>query len=252
MPKQKFEIPPPASLKLNIVTMGGKGGTGKTTFIVSLVDWFHARKLPVRLNDLDYENKTKGGLQHYYKDAQKVNVHARDGLDVFFDSLDCEEYVVISDMGAGQGEAAMRWFTGAFDQAKEMGISFLFIGVVNNDPASVSSVLQWGKALQGRVSYLIVLNEMSDEGTTFTYWDDSPPAQDFCAAFHPKVVRFPSLSPILQGYMSDHGFTLGDVAERRTGIPTLEATRHLANAQLFRRKLFQQFDEVIPPFLPEA
>ena len=253
MPKQRSEASTfPHYEKLNIVSMGGKGGTGKTTFLVSLVDWFRANDIPVRLNDLDFENQTKGGLKHYYKEAQKINAHVRDSLDVFFEAFDGEESVVISDMGAGQGEAAQRWFSKASEQALEMKIGFLFVGVITTDPASVTSVLQWGEALQAKVRYLIVLNEMSEEGATFQYWHKSEPAKQFCQAFGPQVITFPSIPSFLQGPMSDHGLNLRQIIDKSTGIPALGATRHRANAMILQKRISQAFDKAIPPFLPEV
>jgi Mrp family chromosome partitioning ATPase len=35
-----------------ILSMGGKGGVGKTSTIVSLAEWFNSNQIPVRLFDL--------------------------------------------------------------------------------------------------------------------------------------------------------------------------------------------------------
>lgn len=252
MPKSKQMQKNPSYQKLNIVTMGGKGGTGKTTFMSALVEWFHEAKIPVVLRDLDVENRTKGGLQHYHRAAEKINVHARDGLDVFFDIGDISESVVIADMGAGQGEAAMRWFSTASEQAQALGIGFLFVGVVNNDPASVTSVLQWANELQDRVKYWIVLNEMQEERSKFEYWHESEAARQFCSAFSPIVMTFSSRSLILQGQLADHGLTLGSVANRENEVAELQKSRFIALARMYRSQLFKQFDEILPGLLPEV
>lgn len=252
MPKTKQTPTHPPCRKLNIVTMGGKGGTGKTTFMTALIDWFQNAKIPVVLRDLDVENRTKGGLQHYYKEAEKINVHTRDGLDVFFDVGDFQEAVVIADMGAGQGEAAKRWFTDASDQALELGIGFLFVGVINNDPASVTSVLQWGHEFQDKVRYWIVLNEMQEERSSFDYWHKSDSARKFCEAFDPIVTTLPSRSPILQGYLADHGLSLRSVAKGESGIAELGKSRFVGQARVYRDRLFKEFDRVVPGLLPEV
>ena len=241
----------PSYRKLNLVTMGGKGGTGKTTFMASLAEWFHANAIPVVLRDLDTENKTKGGLQHFYSDAEKINVHARGGLDSFFDTADINESVVLADMGAGQGDAAMRWFEEASDQAREFGIGFVFVGVINNDPASVTSVLQWGHILQKKVRYWVILNEMQDECSGFEYWYDSDSAREFCQVFDPIVTKLSSRLPLIQGHIADHGLSLGDIIEKRSGIVELTKSRYVGNAMRYRANLFREFDRIVPALLPE-
>ena len=39
-----------------VFTMGGKGGVGKTGFLVALAEWFAANEIPATLLDLDTEN----------------------------------------------------------------------------------------------------------------------------------------------------------------------------------------------------
>jgi cellulose biosynthesis protein BcsQ len=38
-----------------VLTEGGKGGTGKTTLLTALVDWYDERQYPYTLIDLDTE-----------------------------------------------------------------------------------------------------------------------------------------------------------------------------------------------------
>jgi MinD superfamily P-loop ATPase len=42
-----------------ILSMGGKGGVGKTSIMAGLAEWFEANQIPVKLLDLDTENKTQ-------------------------------------------------------------------------------------------------------------------------------------------------------------------------------------------------
>jgi cellulose biosynthesis protein BcsQ len=69
-----------------ILSMGGKGGVGKTSIIVGLAEWFDRNQIPVKLLDLDTENKARGSLTHSFID------HLADGAPV-----------VLADMGAGSG-----------------------------------------------------------------------------------------------------------------------------------------------------
>lgn len=252
MPKSKQTPTQPAYQKLNIVTMGGKGGTGKTTFLTILIEWFRYHLIPVVLRDLDVENQSKGGLKYYYDEAEKVNVHTRDGLNVFFDVGDFNESVVIADMGAGQGEAAVRWFADASEQAQELGIGFVLVGVINDDPASVISVLQWADKLQHKARYWIVLNEMHEVNAKFDYWHKSEAAQRFCEIFDPIITKLSSRSPVLQGLLADHGLSLRAVADKESNITELRKARSIALARMYRSQAFKEFDRVVPGLIPEA
>jgi Mrp family chromosome partitioning ATPase len=49
-----------------ILSMGGKGGVGKTSIMVGLAEWFDLNQIPVKLLDLDTENKARGSLTHFF------------------------------------------------------------------------------------------------------------------------------------------------------------------------------------------
>src|SRR5215472_17452986 len=82
-----------------IFTMGGKGGVGKTSFVLTLAEWFDDHHIPVKLLDLDTENKARGSLKHYFdRTVAKVNVHTAAGLDAFIDHLSDGSPIVLADM----------------------------------------------------------------------------------------------------------------------------------------------------------
>jgi len=65
-----------------ILSMGGKGGVGKTSVMTGLAEWFRENEIPVKLLDLDTENKARGSLTHFFRGAvPKVNIHTPAGLD---------------------------------------------------------------------------------------------------------------------------------------------------------------------------
>ena len=55
----------PAAEKRVILSMGGKGGVGKTSIMAGLAEWFHENRIPVKLLDLDTENKARGSIAHF-------------------------------------------------------------------------------------------------------------------------------------------------------------------------------------------
>src|ERR1700733_5645361 len=48
-----------------ILSMGGKGGVGKTSVMAGLAEWFEENAIPVKLLDLDTENKARGSPKSF-------------------------------------------------------------------------------------------------------------------------------------------------------------------------------------------
>src|SRR6202521_751057 len=91
-----------APRKRVIVSMGGKGGVGKTNFMTGLAEWYRDHEIPVTLLDLDTENKARGSLSHFFGgQVPKINVHTPEGLDAFLDYLDTGLAICLDDMGSG-------------------------------------------------------------------------------------------------------------------------------------------------------
>ena len=69
-----------AAEKRVILSMGGKGGVGKTSVMAGLAEWFEENEIPVKLLDLDTENKARGSLTHFFGGSvPKVNIHTPAG-----------------------------------------------------------------------------------------------------------------------------------------------------------------------------
>jgi MinD-like ATPase involved in chromosome partitioning or flagellar assembly len=233
-----------------ILTMGGKGGVGKTSFMVALADWFESNQIPVQLLDLDTENKARGSLAHYYGSrVPKLNIHTPAGLDGFVDCLTDGAPVILADMGAGSGRVTYDWFERMYPDVAEAGILFTAVGIVTSDPASVESVLAWAANLQNRVTYLVVENSLTQHAE-FIYWRESHQAQEFRRVFHPAVVRMDFRLPELENATRNHGVTFGSVATRKTAAPELQKASLVMRAQSYRRRMFAEFDTVKELLLP--
>jgi len=231
-----------------ILTMGGKGGVGKTSFILCVAEWLQNHGMEFQMLDLDVENKARGSLKHYFESARKVNIHTPAGLDAFIDCLDAGPRIILADMGAGSGQVAHEWFETMYDGAQELGIAFTAIGIITPDPASVESVLSWAKALQNKVRYVIVENE-AVQYSDFSYWRNTEQAEQFRRAFNPVVLSMKYRLPDLENPARQHGATLGDVAARRSNAPELEKSSLVARAQGYQRQVFQELEKVKELFL---
>ena len=233
-----------------VLSMGGKGGVGKTSVMAALVEWFDENQIPVKLLDLDTENKARGALAHFFGErAPKVNIHTPAGLDAFVDHLADGAPVILADMGAGSGQVTHDWFDAMYPDVAEAGIVFTAIGVVTDDPASVESVLSWAVRLQDRVAYLIVENSIA-EHADFTYWRESEQARRFQEIFQPAVIHMDYRLPELENGARNHGVTLGVIAGRRTDAPELRKASLVMRAQSCRRRILAQFDNVKELLLP--
>ncbi len=239
-----------SSQKRVILSMGGKGGVGKTSIMTGLAEWFDSNQIPVQLLDLDTENKARGSLTHFFGGrVPKINIHTPAGLDAFIDHLSDGVPVVLADMGAGSGQVTYDWFEAMYPDIAGAAIAFTAIGVVTSDSASIESVLAWAARLQNRVAYLIVENRITDRAD-FTYWHESEQARSFREAFAPAVIHTDYRLPELENAVRNHGVTLGDVAARATDVPELCRASLVMRAQSYRRRMFVEFDRVKELLLP--
>jgi MinD-like ATPase involved in chromosome partitioning or flagellar assembly len=233
-----------------ILSMGGKGGVGKTSVMAGLAEWFEENEIPMNLLDLDSENKSRGSLAHFFgARAPKININTPAGLDAFVDHLADGAPVILADMGAGSGQITHDWFERMYPDVADAGIVFTAIGVVTADPASVESVLAWAARLQNRVAYLIVENSVA-EHTDFKYWHESEQAQQFQKMFEPAVIHMDYRLADLENASRNHGVTLGQIAGRTTNAIELQKASFVMRAQSYRRRMFAEFDRVKELLLP--
>ena len=229
--------------------MGGKGGTGKTTVLTALSEWFSENGIACVRLDLDTENKVKGSFSHFFPEqTRKIDINTRAGLDAFIDLAD-EAPIILADMGSGSGKVAHGWFDAMYESISD-AMSFTALGLVTCDPASVESVLGWAARLQNRVSYVIVLNKQEDEATPFTYWEQTAEAIKFRKLFEPEIIQMDSRLPDLQHALRNHGATLTAVIKREVTIPELTKSSLVIRAQAYRKQLFGEFDRIKEVLLP--
>lgn len=235
-----------------IFTQGGKGGVGKTTLAVSLVEWFRNKKIPIQILDFDVENEEASGLKCFIPEAVKFNIHREGSLDAIFDILDDKESdVLLIDQAAASGEPTFRWFEDMAEAASAEGISFTSIGVVTGDPGSVQALLKWADKLQDNVDYLVALNQMHDSGEEFHSWSSDESACEFREAFDPAVLTLKSRLPEFEELLRTSGLTVGQVAGGKvTG--KLASTRWKLRAKGYQRAINSRFDEVSDFLLPNG
>jgi len=222
-----------------IFTMGGKGGVGKTAFMVNLAEYFSFHQINKILIDCDMENKKKGSLSHYFPEAVKINIRKADGLDIFIDATEAAESpVVLADLGAGAGIDLIRWFKEMFPIANKQGISFLAVGAITANPGSMETVFSWANELQDNVKYLIVKNNFQGEAEL---WGKSEAAKIFKTAFSVTEVESHARIPEWQTELENHGLTLSDAMT--STHPMFCKLSAKCRLEYWRNQIFEELDK---------
>jgi hypothetical protein len=238
----------PASKRV-VFSCGGKGGTGKTTFISSLAEWYDSHGLKYRLLDLDVENKLHGSLKHFHPQAEKVNPTGERGLDVFLSILFSDLDILVADQGASQGQLTFEWFDTVYSQAVQLGypIQFTAVGLLTYDPSSLESVLTWAEHLQDRVKYLLIKNHVrARNGNSYTdnFSLETKAAQDFVQAFRPSFAEMPLRVSDLEVLLRRKGVTLGAVADGKAGAELAGDPGLRFRASYYRNQIYNALNEV--------
>src|ERR1700682_3114914 len=111
-----------ARRKRVIVSMGGKGGVGKTNFMTGLAEWYQDQRIPVTLLDLDTENKARGSLTHFFGgQVPKINVHTPEGLDAFLDYLDTGPPILLAESPTRGSTRCTRQWRSAGSCSRRLG-----------------------------------------------------------------------------------------------------------------------------------
>ncbi|MCF7791588.1 MAG: hypothetical protein K9L78_04860 [Victivallales bacterium] len=234
--------------KLVVFTMGGKGGVGKTAIMTSLAEYYQSNNIPIGMVDCDTENGKSGCLNHFFPEANKINIREPDGLDIFIDiASENDKDVLIADLGAGSGVDLINWFRVMYPICVEYGIEFLAIGSITANPGSIDTVFTWTEFLQKNVKYLIVKNQF--QGDT-TLWDNSHSAEKLKKIFTPDIITMPTRIPKWQTELENHGLTLSRAMESK--LPMFSKISARCRLHMWRKQIFSEFDKVKDILIPAS
>jgi hypothetical protein len=234
-----------------VFTMGGKGGSGKSTLMASLTDFLRSEQCPVTLVDCDVENKVHGSFSHFFKDALKVDITTPHGLDEFVDKVFADNApMVLADLGAGAGKWTFKWFEDMYEPMNEAGVRFLAIGVVTSEAATTETVFNWANTLKGRTEYLIVRNHRN--GDDFGSLQSSEPGQRFLKMSKAPIIDMEARLEDLQKEMDQRGLSLRQAldAPTETAGPLLSRAVSKIRMRGYLTRMDAQFRKVIETLLP--
>src|SRR5215813_11295870 len=158
-----------------LIVGADKGGVGKTTVCRTLLDYFSARKIPIRAFDTE---SPKGTLKRFHPDATDiVDVNLVPDQMRIFDTLS-ESQITMIDVRAGLLSPTLRALRdiGFIDAAKKGQITFAVFHILGPTIASLDEITETAAYL-GDARYLMVKNFINN--THFFEWDEATHASYF-------------------------------------------------------------------------
>lgn len=237
-----MKIPDKSSQHLVVFTMGGKGGPGKTTSTVSVVDWYRHKNISVKLIDADTENKKRGSLAFFFKEARKLDIHQERGLDSITDAvMTGESGITLCDLGSSAGADTFQWFDQMYEPLHAENVRFTAIGVVTTSLATVESVLQWKDHLKNRVNYIIIQNHR--DGSQFDYLTGTDQGESFLKESGAIIVNLEKRASDIQNELDNYGLSLGRYLQEP--LDTLSDELKRGSTILRSRGCFNRFNQEI-------
>jgi len=182
------------------ITMGGKGGVGKTIALLTLADYLRINNVAFAAIDCDTENSGKAAAFGSYVDAKLLNLRSVADCDEML-TISAEHETTLIDLPSNAAGDIIPWLDSVLspEVLQSLDIQITFIGTLTSEAGSFASVLDWAKALQDRVRYGIVLNHRVLERVqlqkekVFIEYCTSKAGKHLREAFAPWEVELPAL-----------------------------------------------------------
>lgn len=230
------------------LTLGTKGGVGKTTIMLHLADWIKTLDIPLFLMDLDDNNKS---LKRYFPEALLASVNDEDQVDqLVIRAAESNHPVILADLKAGVESEMLTWFEGLpFDELQSRGIRITGWGCVTTDPDSISTLLNWGNHIGNRIDYILVQNQK--DGADIPEMEDIREGKAFVEQCNPKRIFLPHLKSKYQSEMNRRSLTLNETIHSTSPIPQLTNIMMRHKLRTYQKAIFEQFAALQDIILPD-
>lgn len=187
-----------------ILGLGGKGGTGKTSFMALLYYWLTTTKVKVQGFDADVENPD------FFRIHQS-NGHNVSKLDLL-DTFEARDFLMsLNKLGKKRPEVILIDMPGAsgyqtreiidkfrfFEAADSLGYRITLCSVINTEPAPIVSLESMIKPYESKCDYLVVKPEVwTKDGKDFSLWEESEARRTFIQLKGIEI-EMPILEPIV-------------------------------------------------------
>lgn len=231
--------------------MGAKGGVGKTLLMSTLYDWLVEQKAEVLAYDGDAET-VGAGLQSYVPEAAVIRITERDSLDrVINDAAEKPGSVALVDLGARSERGGLDWI---LRMREELGdeAAWTSVGCVTEDPLSVVSVGRWIEELGGGMDHVVVLNELANPDSDFSFFVGSGARKEYVGLRKVvSVLRLRSITPRVARAIRERRFRLAQIAAGKVDGDMAQLANRI-RAREVQRHLWQQLETVKEALLPTA
>ncbi|MCL6486485.1 MAG: AAA family ATPase [Janthinobacterium lividum] len=209
--------------KKYIYVTGGKGGIGKSTFTLALVDYM-AQQGKVLLIDADPVNADSSAA---YKEGKETNVRAirakvraedtsgqidASGLIETLNMADKDEAITtIVDAPAGDSTLLISAGSIITEACKQVGMESIFVWLVDStDRTPVNALHGAWEAIKDANKILIVKNYR--KGTNFDFFDNSKTIANINEAKNVQTIDLPKIASRLEEHMRIDRMTWKEIA----------------------------------------
>jgi len=214
------------------ITLGGKGGVGKTVCAVLLADYLVKHEIPFLAFDCDSENAGKAAaFSTAYSNAHRINLRSVADCDRLI-STASENEITLADLPANASGDFLEWWEAVSqpDTLESLNLEVVGIGCITPEAGAFASVAQWANTLQDSMRYIIALNHRSQQRVplpreqVFPEYFDTPTGKRFREAFSPYELEIPGLYDGSMSRLAKSGL-LPSLAAADLSIPILDRTR---------------------------
>ncbi|ACD83834.1 Transfer origin protein, TraL, ATPase [Methylacidiphilum infernorum V4] len=177
------------------MTIGAKGGTGKTTAMLLIADWLLSKGKNVQIIEADLENSGKaGGISHWFEDCLRVDIRSARECDMILETAAENEYTLV-DLPANSGAEIKGWWKELITPQvlTEMKVEVIAVGSVTPYPGSAGGIFDWAAVFQDSCRYLVAKNMMHSKLAHFSDYFDSKAGQQFRKSYLPIEIKISTL-----------------------------------------------------------
>jgi NAD(P)-dependent dehydrogenase (short-subunit alcohol dehydrogenase family) len=211
--------------KAYVYVTGGKGGIGKTTAALAIVDYF-AQSGKVLLIDADPINADSSAAYKEGKDAAVTSVRARvrsedssgqidsSGLmETLNEAAESDADAIIVDAPAGDSVLLANAGSTVTAACQEMGVKSVFVWLVDaNDRTPVNALASAWEAIKN--ADLILLFKNYKKGTNFDFFDNAKAMSTILDAPNVRVINMPKIAERLVEHLRIDRMTWAELATK--------------------------------------
>lgn len=233
------------STKRLILNATNKGGCGKSTFTVNLVQYLREHPWHPRFAafDPDHANLT---LRAFHPDVHFMDVDDPESMDRAVEVLEECDISVVDGLGSQQRRTFQKWIdeTNLFSVTDAFDARITYVLMIEEDSETIEQAGEMMQLAGDSVDWLIVLNQRFNR--RFSTWELSA-QRELALSLGAREMILPKIPELLMTYMGNTKQTLSAAA----GNPEVK----ILDRQRFKnlqRAIYASFDSVVDYIFPES